>query len=101
MHTLAIYDRYTSRLIAYIGVICAIMVFLYGVLLLLAVSNAAQASTAERQVWALSGQVSALEGERLALQKTLTPRRGTELGLVEPSATTVIYVSQSVLSLGL
>ena len=100
MQALAICNQYAGRAIALLAALCALFVFLYGTLLLLAVSHAAQANAAEREVRALSQKVSVLEGQRLALQKTLTLQRGMEFGLVSPRATTVVYAPSQGLSFG-
>lgn len=96
---IALYNAYARKAIGLLAGFCALLVFLYGALLLLTVSHAARADAAQERVTAIAREISALEEQRLELQKKLTPALAEELGFAAPRASTVVYAKQESFSL--
>lgn len=94
MRALALYDSHVGRAIAVLSGIIAVSVFLYGALLLGAVSHAAGRTSAEDAVRALSARVGELEGQFLAETKALSPEKAAALGYVEPVAVATVFAGE-------
>ena len=90
MKVFALYNRYASRLTAVLAALCAVSVFLYGALLLMAVAHAADLRAIEEQLSGLESSQSQLQSEYMAKTKALTLERARELGFVEPIARTTV-----------
>lgn len=99
MRALALYNQHVNRVVAALAAVTALSVFLYGALLLGAVSHAAGRTSAESSVRALSARVGELEGRFLAQTKALSPERAASLGYVEPASVATVYASQPTLVL--
>lgn len=94
MRALALYDQHIGRIIALIAGVIAVSVFLYGALLLGAVSHAAGRTSAEDALRALSARVGALEGQFLSQTKALSPERAAALGYVEPILVATVFAGE-------
>lgn len=99
MHAITLYNRHAGRIVALLSGILGLSVFLYGALLLGAVSHAARATAAEREVRQLSTAVSALESQYLSVTKALSPERAAELGFVPPMSVATVYAQAGGLTL--
>ena len=99
MRALAFYNIYTPKVIAALAGIAGISVFLYGALLLGAVSHTAARTSAEKQMRSVSASVSSLENEFLIETKLLSPERAAAMGFVAPAAVATVYASASSLTL--
>ena len=82
MHAITLYSRLAPRAVAVLAGIAGLSVFLYGVLLLGAVSHTAARTSMEKETRTLSASVGALESEFLAGTKALSRDRAQELGFV-------------------
>ena len=98
MKALALYNRYSSRLIAILAVTCAVSVFFYGAFLLMAVAHAAELRTIEDTLMTLESESSALQSEYLLKTKALTLQHARDLGFVEPTAQTTVAAGDAGLS---
>ncbi|MES2203391.1 MAG: hypothetical protein V4474_03665 [Patescibacteria group bacterium] len=98
MKYLYLYRLYTMRIIAVLGIACAIAAFLYGTFLLMAVSHTARLSAAESQARKVDASVSALESRYLTESAGLTLAVAHEQGFVAPTESSVVYTAPSVLT---
>ena len=71
--------------------VCAVAVFAYGVLLLMAVAHAAKITDTQDQEAALATQVSQLENQYLAASQALTSNEAAAMGYVAPSSVSLVY----------
>lgn len=99
MHAITIYNTYFSRFIALLAGIAGIAVFLYGALLLGAVSHTAARTYAEREVRTVSVAVSSMENEFLTKTKSLSPERAAAMGFVAPASAATVYAGAGSLTL--
>ena len=91
MRTLAIYSLWVRRLSALLAGICAVSVFLYGILLLMAVSHAARLSGINDQLQTLTSEISAAENTYLSDTESLSPATAAAMGLIKPSSVSIVY----------
>ena len=84
---------------AFFAAACALSVFAYGALLLVAVREAAAATTAEREIHALTVSVATLESVYLAKTRSLTLEQAQELGFVPPERLFTVYAGEPTLTL--
>lgn len=96
---LALYHLYARRIGAFLAAGIVGCAFLYGFLLLEAVSHAASQAQARRDIGALSTKVGSLQAQYLFATKALTPKRARDLGFVEPIDVAVVYADAPNLSL--
>jgi len=96
---LSLYHLYVRRAVALLATVVVVCAFLYGFLLLEAVSHAASQAQARREIATLSSKVGRLQSEYLAATKALTPERARALGFVPPEAVAVVYAKEGSLSL--
>jgi len=93
LQALNYYHVYARRIAATLAGVCAVSVFLYGALLLMAVSHAAHLSSVQGHIKSLTKQLSAQESEYLTLTKALNQQTATQLGLVVPTSVSIVYAS--------
>lgn len=90
-----LYMQYAGRTMAVLAGICAVAVFAYGVLLLMAVAHAAKITDTQDQESALATQVSVLENQYLAGSEALTEDEATSMGYVTPSDVSLVYTQET------
>jgi hypothetical protein len=99
MYAIALYNKHVGRVVAGLAAVTALSVFLYGALLLGAVSHAAGRTAAGTQVRSLNHAVSTLEGKFLADTQSLSPEKAAQLGFVAPVSVATVYAGQGTLTL--
>jgi len=99
MHAITLYNRLAPRIVAVLAGIAGVSVFLYGALLLGAVSHTAARTSMEKETRTLSASVGALESEFLAGTKALSRDRALELGFVPPQEVATVYAGDGSLTL--
>lgn len=87
------YSTIVRRLSALLIAVCALSVFLYGALLLMAVSHAAHLSSAQDKIHGLTTQLSAAESTYLAQTQALDAQTAVALGLSKPSSVSIVYAA--------
>jgi len=87
------YQPYLPRVAALLAILCTLSIFLYGIFLLEAVSQAGSRTAAERQIHDISSTLSVLEGKYLSATQALTQARATALGYVTPAQISTVVVS--------
>ncbi len=99
MNIIAFYNAYIRRVVALLAGVIGLSVFLYGTLLLGAVSHTALRTSVQKQAQHLSGEVSVLESKFLNETKALSPEWAAALGFVSPQAVATIYAAADSLTL--
>ena len=95
-HARAIALVYTFRLnraAAIMAVITACSLLLYGVFLLEAVGSTAKRAHAEREMKALTAELSTMQARYLSYTKAMSPEHAEELGFVKPTEVSVVYAT--------
>ncbi len=95
MYAITLYNNYVGRVVAVLSAVIAVSVFVYGGLLLGAVTHAAGRTAAESQIHTLSMQVSTLEGQYLSETRALSPETATAMGFVTPTAVATVYAASN------
>jgi hypothetical protein len=98
MKPLALYNKYSTRIIAGLAALCALSVFMYGAFLLMAVAHAAELKVIEEELMVLESEASQLQSQYIVKTKALTIEHARALGFVEPVAQTTVAVSDAGLS---
>lgn len=99
MRAITLYNRCAPRIIAVCAGIAGVSVFLYGALLLGAVSHTAARTSMEKETRALNASISLLEGEFLNETKALSRDRAAQLGFVAPKDVATVYAGDGSLTL--
>lgn len=93
------YNPYLTKLGALLAVIIALSALLYGIFLLEAVAHAAERTSYERELRALTSKIGSLQAESLALTKEITPEHARELGFTEPQEVSTVFATEATRSL--
>ncbi len=88
-----VYTPRLHRLTALLAFIVACSLLLYGIFLLEAVSSTAKRAAAEREVKAITTELSTMQARYLAYTKEVSPQSAAELGFVEPQEVSTVYAS--------
>lgn len=94
MQRVAHIQLHLSRFSVVLCTIIALSMFLYGALLLMAVSHTASRSAAERQMREVAAGISALETTYFQATKTITPELALERGFVPPASTVTVFATE-------
>jgi len=95
MKALALYHMYVARVAAVLAVFCATAVFMYGAFLLMAVSHAAQMSSAQHEIKVLTGTLSKAESQYLAATNAISLATATAMGLVKPTSVAIVSAAKA------
>jgi hypothetical protein len=76
---------------AVLAAFCTLSVFLYGIFLLMAVAHTAARTAAQRQVDKITANLGDMEMRYLSQERSITPERAQELGLVKPGVVSTVY----------
>ena len=93
MQRVATYQLYLNHSAAFLGTVVAVSLFLYGVLLLSAVSHAAARTSAERDMRTVVAHISALEAEYFDATRAITPERAREVGFTTPVSSATVFAT--------
>lgn len=99
MKTLALYNTYSTRLVASLAAVCTVSVFMYGAFLLMAVAHAAELRVIEEELVVLESEASTLQSQYIVKTKALTIEHARALGFVEPIAQTTVAAGDAGLSI--
>ena len=91
MQQIALIRLYTTRIIALLGSVVALTAFIYGALLLGAVTHTAVQTKAQREVGTLAAEVSTLEAQYFAIIRSITPERARDMGFEAPKVSFAIF----------
>jgi hypothetical protein len=95
MYVVTLYQAYAGRTVAALATVSAVAVFLYGALLLGAVSHAAGRTQAERELRSLGSSLGALESQYLAQTRAISPERAAAMGFVAPQSVSVVFAQRA------
>jgi hypothetical protein len=93
MQKIAVAQLYLNRAAALLGMAIAVSLFLYGGLLLSAVSHAAVHTTTQREAREVSASISALEAKYFDATRSITPERARELGFTTPASSVTVFAT--------
>jgi hypothetical protein len=93
MQKVAVAQLYLNRAAALCGMAIAVSLFLYGGLLLSAVSHAAVRTAAEREMREISASISALEAKYFEATRAITPERAREMGFTAPVSSVTVFAT--------
>lgn len=86
----------TPRLYRAAAVMAAVTVcslLLYGIFLLEAVGSTAKRAHAEREIKAVTSELSGMQARYLAHTKTISPEQAAALGFVKPTEVATVYAA--------
>jgi hypothetical protein len=78
---------------ALLGGIIAVSIFLYGAMLLLAVSHTAGRTQAQHQMQEIASTISTLEAKYLQATRLITPETAKSRGFVPPVSTDTVFAA--------
>jgi len=94
MRTIALtYTPYVHRAATLFAAVIVCSLLMYGIFLLEAVSSTAKRAHAEREIKALTSELSTMQSQFLSYTREVSPERATSLGFVTPSEVSTVFAA--------